>query len=100
MNFYNKIYKQLKKVPKGKVTTYKILANSIGSKAYRAVGQAMKNNKNPKKIPCYKVICSNGFVGNYSATGGMKKKKELLEKEGIKIKNNKVVDFKNVLYNF
>ena len=96
MNFYNKIYEKLKKVPKGKVTTYKILANSIGTKAYRAVGQAMNKNPYAPKIPCHRVVNSRGYLHGYAH--GLKKKRELLEKEGIKIKNNKIVDFEKVLF--
>ncbi|MBI2667709.1 MGMT family protein [Candidatus Woesearchaeota archaeon] len=99
MDFYNRIYEELKKVPKGRVTTYKILANSIGSKAYRAVGQAMKNNKDIINIPCYKVICSNGFVGNYSARGGMRRKIQLLTNDGIIVKNN-YVNLRKYMFKF
>jgi len=83
-----KVYEKLRKVPKGKFITYKKLAEAVNSKAYRAVGTFMKTNIFPKKIPCYKVVKSNGFVGGYS--GGMKKKIALLKKDGIKVKNNKV----------
>jgi len=88
--FAKKVYAYLKKVPKGKVTTYKELANTIGSKAYRAVGSALSENKDPVKVPCYRVVCSDGTIGRYSAAGGLKKKIELLKKDGIKIKNGKI----------
>ena len=90
MSFTEKIYNKLKEVPKGKVITYKRLAELVNSKAYRAVGTAMRNNKDPINIPCYKVICSDGSVGNYSASGGIKKKIKLLREDGIEVKNNKV----------
>lgn len=96
MDFYSRIYEKLKKVPKGKVITYKMLANSIGSRAYRAVGQAMNKNPYAPKIPCHRVVNSQGHLHGYAH--GLKKKKELLEKEGIKIKNNKVVNFEKVLF--
>jgi len=85
-----KIYKNLKKVPKGKVITYKELAKSCGSKAYRFVGTCMKENKNPKEIPCYKVVRSDGKIGNYSSSGGINGKINLLEKDGIKVSNGRV----------
>ena len=88
-SFDERIYEKLKKVPNGKVITYKELAKAVNSNAYRAVGNAMKSNKDPINIPCYKVVCSNGFVGNYSG-GGIKKKIELLKKDGIVVKNNKI----------
>ena len=88
--FRNKVYGQLKKVPKGKVVTYKTLAESLGTKAYRAVGTAMKNNEDPVGIPCYKVVRSDGSVGSYSSPGGTRKKIELLQKDGITVNNGKI----------
>ena len=88
--FRNKVYGQLKKVPKGKVVTYKTLAGSLGTKAYRAVGTAMKCNEDPVNIPCYKVVRSDGSVGSYSSPGGTRKKIELLQKDGITVNNGKI----------
>jgi|SRR3989344_3071076 len=87
-SFNEKIYEKLKLVPFGKVVTYKNLANAINSKAYRAVGNVMKKNKDPKNIKCFKVIKSNGEIGNYSL--GRKEKIKRLRKENIEIKNNKI----------
>jgi methylated-DNA-[protein]-cysteine S-methyltransferase len=102
-SFNQKIYNLLKKVPKGKVTTYKILAEAAGTKAYRAVGQAM--NKNPygilncrgkDMVPCHRVVASNGHLHGFAH--GLKKKKKLLENEGIEMKNNKIVGFEKLLF--
>ena len=87
-SFNEKCYEILKKVPKGKVTTYKDIALALNSKAYRAVGSAMKNNPFAPSVPCHRVIRSNGSVGEYN--GGVKKKISLLESEGIKIINGKI----------
>ena len=98
-----KIYQKLKEVPFGKVVTYKILANSIGSSAYRAVGRLMRVNNDPINVPCYKVIRSSGDVGGYCGKISGKKIKEKIKKlkmEGIKIKNNKVVNLDGYLYRF
>lgn len=100
MDFTKRVYSLLKRVPKGKVTTYKDLAKAIGTKAYRAVGTAMKNNEHPDSIPCYKVVKSSGEVGNYSGKGGMKGKIRLLEKDGIKIEKNKIENFEKIKYKF
>ena len=104
--FNEKIWQLCKKVPKGKVTTYKILAETAGTKAYRAVGNAM--NKNPygilscgdgkDMVPCHRVVDSNGHLHGFAH--GLKKKAELLRKERIRIKNNKIVDVEKVLYRF
>ena len=98
--FYEEVYEKLKEVPKGKVVTYKELARSLNSKAYRAVGTAMRKNKNAPVIPCHRVVKSSGEIGNFSGKGGVKAKIKLLEKEGIKIKNNKIIDFEKVLFKF
>ena len=88
MKFKEKCYQILKKVPKGKVTTYKSLAMALNSKAFRAVGTAMKNNLNAPNVPCHRVIKSNGEIGQYNL--GVQKKIQLLKSEGIIIVNNKV----------
>lgn len=92
MNFNEKCYELLKKVPKRKVVTYKIIAAKLGTKAYRAVGNAMHHNKYPDKIPCFKVINSNGTIGGYKGhkTKHLKEKIRKLKAEGIIIKNNKI----------
>lgn len=95
-SFNIKCYNLLKKVPKGKVTTYKALAEALNTKAYRAVGNAMNKNKN-KKVPCHRVIKSNGKLGGYSK--GVKNKIKVLKKEGVEIKNNKI-DLKKYRYFF
>ncbi len=95
MKFQAKVLSLTKKVPKGKVTTYKEIAKAMKTKAYRDVGRALHDNKTPVVIPCHRVVASNGSIGGYSR--GIKKKIQLLKKEGIKIKNNKIVDFKKKL---
>lgn len=82
----------LKKIPKGKVTTYGILAKACGSSP-RAIGQIMKRNKYPEVYPCYKVICADGKIGGYAGkTKGrmINEKIEKLRKDGIEIKNEKI----------
>jgi len=86
--FSQKIYEQLSKVPKGKVTTYKALANKLKSKAYRAVGTIMNKNPNAPRVPCHRCINANGEVGQFAH--GTKKKIQMLKKEGIEIKNGKI----------
>lgn len=99
MELKDKIYSNLKKVPKGNVITYKELAKSVNSKAYRFVGACMAGNKNPVEIPCYKVVLSDGRIGNYSGSGGVKSKIKKLENDGIKIINGKV-DLSRYLHKF
>jgi len=98
LTFYDKCYKVLKKVPKGKITTYKDLAKALKTKAYRAVGSAMNKNPYAPGVPCHRVISSNGSIGGFAS--GPKKKIAMLKKEGIKVVNGKVVDYKKFLYKF
>ena len=77
------------KIPKGKVTTYGAIARRLKTSP-RAVGQALKHNREPNKYPCYKVVCSDGCVGNYSAPGGTDEKIRRLKKDGVEIRNSKV----------
>jgi O-6-methylguanine DNA methyltransferase len=95
--FQKKIYEALKKVPKGKVTTYQDLAHTIGSKAYRAVGSAMRKNPFAPVVPCHRVINTDGSIGNFSGKDGVKGKIKMLREEGIIIINNKI-DLKKFLY--
>ncbi|NQU99075.1 MGMT family protein [Candidatus Woesearchaeota archaeon] len=96
--FEEKIYSKLRKVPKGKVTTYGELAKAVNSKGYRAVGQAMHKNPYAPEVPCHRVVASDGGIGGFSS--GIKKKIKILKKEGVDIKNNRIIDFEKKLYKF
>jgi methylated-DNA-[protein]-cysteine S-methyltransferase len=96
--FYERIYATLKQVPKGRVTTYKELAKAAHSKAYRAVGTAMNKNPYAPRVPCHRVVNSDGRVGGFAS--GTKKKIAMLRKEGIKIKDCRILDFNSVLFKF
>jgi len=98
MQFKEKVLKLTRKIPKGRVTTYKLIAGKLKTRAYRAVGTALHKNKRLIIIPCHRVVNSNGFIGGYSK--GTKKKTELLKKEGIKIKNKKIINFEKILFRF
>ena len=90
MSFYERVWAKIKEIPAGKVATYKDVALALNSKAYRAVGTALKLNPYAPKVPCHRVINSDSDIGNYSGLGGIKKKIELLKKEGVEVKNNKI----------
>ncbi len=78
-SFQNRVYSIVKKIPKGGVLTYKEVAEKIENpKSFRAVGNALNKNFDPK-IPCHRVIRSNGAIGDYNR--GTEKKKELLKSE-------------------
>ena len=85
--FQVKIWKFLKKIPPGKVMTYKEIAVFLNMpKAARAVANACAKNPYPPSIPCHRVIRSDGKLGGYSGPGGLKTKKKLLKKEGYLLK--------------
>ena len=99
MKTEEKIYRKLLQVPEGYVTTYGDLAKAINLKnGQRVVGQIMKKNPFPVIVPCHRVVKSDGTIGGYAY--GSKRKKHMLSKEGLKINNNKILDFKKNLFRF
>lgn len=90
------VYKFCKQIPKGRVSSYGELAKAMKSRAYRAVGTALKKNPHAPIVPCHRVVNSNGSIGGFAA--GIKKKIRLLESEGVRVRNNRIVDFKKKLF--
>ena len=73
--FQVKVWKYIRTIPKGKVITYKQLAKAINMpNAARAVANACAKNPHAPKIPCHRVIRSDGGLGGYSGPGGIRKK--------------------------
>ena len=82
--FQKSVWTELSKIKKGEVVSYKELARRIGKpKAVRAVANAVGANPLPVKIPCHRVVRSDGTIGGYSGSGGVKTKLKLLKKEGV-----------------
>tara|TARA_X000000368_G_C22700678_1_gene566646 strand:- start:306 stop:575 length:270 start_codon:yes stop_codon:yes gene_type:complete len=82
--FQIKVWKCLMEIPKGQVKTYKQVAKAINRpKSARAVANACAKNPYAPKVPCHRVIRSDGTYGGFSAKGGTKLKKKLLKKEGF-----------------
>ena len=80
--FQIKVWEEMKKIPHGNTKTYKELAIAIGRpKAIRAVANACGKNPYPIKIPCHRVIRSDGSLGGYSGKGGISEKRRLLNSE-------------------
>ncbi len=91
-SFYAKVYEVVKKIPEGKVATYKEVARLAGRpRAFRAVGTAMRLNPDLKTIPCHRVVGSDGMMHGYSAGQGIATKIAILKKEGVIFSGNKVV---------
>jgi len=94
----DKVYKKLLEVPPGMVTTYGELARAVGFKnGQRVIGRIMNKNPYPVIVPCHRVIKSNGKIGGYA--WGEKIKTNMLSKEGVKIKNGKIID-PEMIYRF
>ena len=84
--FQLKVWKYLKTIPKGTVKTYRQVAIAIKRpKSIRAVANACGENPYAPKIPCHRVIRSDGGLGGYSGRGGIKKKLRLLRSEKVDI---------------
>ena len=91
VTFKNRVYKLTEAIPKGKVATYGLLARLAGNpKAARAVGLFMKTNPNAPMVPCHRVVARNGNLTGYSGGEGVKTKKDMLLKEGVSFKGDKV----------
>ena len=84
--FQLKVWAYLRKIPRGSVKTYSQVAKAIGKPfAVRAVANAIGKNPYAPKIPCHRVVRSDGSLGGYSGKGGVKIKRFLLKKEGIRL---------------
>lgn len=93
MNLSDKIFREVSRIPKGKVVSYKFLADKFKTSP-RAVAKILSTNKNPINIPCHRVIRSDKKIGGYTYKKKKKPKMKikLLKKEGVKIKNNKIIE--------
>lgn len=99
MNIDKKIYKKLLEVPEGKITTYGELAKAVGfTNGQRAVGKFMNKNPYPVIIPCHRVVKADGKIGGYAY--GEEIKTNMLKKEGIRVKDGKILDWEKAIYRF
>ena len=97
-NMLQETYDLVAQVPLGMVTTYGEVAKALGDvAASRYVGLAMSLNKDIGRVPCRRVVQSDGFVGGYTG-GGSQKKIKLLREEGVRVVRGKVVDLEKILF--
>lgn len=93
--FQQRVYAAVRRIPKGQVTTYKILAETIGCGSSRAVGQALRRNPFAPEVPCHRVISSDlsigGFSGEYRGDQ-ISRKQALLAGEGVLFIDNYLAD--------
>lgn len=98
MKIDEKVYEVLRRIPKGKVTTYGIIAEKIGLPGgARAVGNALHRNPDPDLNPCFRVVNRDGKLAVNFGAGGLEGQKERLRRDGIKVDGFKV-DLKKYLW--
>lgn len=96
-SFQSQCYEALKTIPSGNVISYGGLAGMIGRpNAHRAVGSAMNKNPFAPTVPCHRVVKSNGELGGFADDISVKIKR--LQKEGVHVLNNRIVNFQSVLF--
>jgi len=98
-DFFQKVYSIVRTIPEGKVTTYGLIARKIGlSSSARTVGWALNSCHNDSSIPAHRVVNRNGLLTGKHHFKGYNLMKQLLENEGIKVEEDKVVDFEVKLW--
>ena len=93
--FQKRVYAALEQVPRGRIITYKQLAECLGCRSCRAVGQALKQNPYAPKTPCHRVIASDLTPGGFMGRRGgktLRRKLDLLAKEGVRFNAGKLAD--------
>ena len=88
MSFNQKVWALTVRVPRGQVTTYGHIARRLGTDAARAVGQALHRNPYAPKVPCHRVVGADGKLTGFA--GGLARKKQLLEAEGVRVLGDRV----------
>ncbi|HLC59465.1 MAG: MGMT family protein [Candidatus Aenigmarchaeota archaeon] len=97
-SFNENVYDLISQIPSGNVSTYCLIAKMLRTKAFRAVGNACHNNPYAPVVPCHRVVKSDGTLGGFSS--GSAKKIKLLKKEGIEVRDKRIVNFEKVLHKF
>src|SRR5687767_15365814 len=88
MSFNQKVWAMCARVPAGQIVTYADIARALGTKAYRAVGNALNRNPYAPAVPCHRVVGSDGSLTGFA--GGLEKKRQMLVREGVAVRSGKV----------
>lgn len=99
-SFYDQVYQVVALIPKGRVTSYGAIAHYLGAKsASRMVGYAMNNvNKAYILVPAHRVVNRNGLLTGKFHFSSPTQMQELLESEGVEVKEDKILNFKNIFW--
>ncbi|WP_445710412.1 MGMT family protein [Flavobacterium sp.] len=93
-NFFERVYNVARQIPEGKVTSYGAIAKAIGAaRSARMVGYAMNASHTMDDIPAHRVVNRNGLLTGKFHFDGTNLMQQLLESEGVKVVENKIVDF-------
>ena len=93
-NFFERVYDVARQIPYGKVTTYGAIAKALGAaRSARMVGWAMNASHLKEDIPAHRVVNRNGVLTGKHHFDGTNLMQQLLESEGIQVRNNQIVDF-------
>jgi methylated-DNA-[protein]-cysteine S-methyltransferase len=87
MSFNQKVWAVCARIPRGHVATYADLARALKSNGYRAVGNAMNKNPYAPRVPCHRVVGSDGKLTGFA--GGLAKKRAMLEDEGVPVRKDR-----------
>ncbi len=98
--FFEKVYEVCRKIPEGRVTSYGAIAKYLGSaQSARMVGWAMNASKNLEEVPAHRVVNRNGVLTGKSHFGGSNAMAQMLEAEGVEVKDMEIVDFEKHFWN-
>jgi methylated-DNA-protein-cysteine methyltransferase-like protein len=99
LNFFERVYEVVKLIPPGRVTSYGAIARFLGAaKSARMVGWALNNSHNMESIPAQRVVNRFGLLSGKHHFSGTNAMQQLLEKEGVKVKENKVQNFNDIFW--
>ncbi|MDM1379545.1 MGMT family protein [Myroides marinus] len=98
-NFFERVYAVVRQIPEGRVTTYGAIARAIGAaRSARMVGYAMNASHDDDTVPAHRVVNRNGLLTGKFHFDGTNLMQQLLENEGIEVVDNKIVNFKELLW--
>lgn len=98
-NFFERVYEIVRQIPEGKVTSYGAIAKALGAaKSARMVGWAMNASHKLEDVPAHRVVNRIGMLSGKHHFEGTNLMQQLLENEGVKVKNNQIVDFDNFFW--
>lgn len=94
ISFFDKVYEQVKRIPYGKISTYGAIARKIGSpQSARMVGYALNASHGRDDVPAHRVVNRKGLLTGKQHFDGSNLMQQLLESEGVAVKNNQIIDF-------